>query len=161
VAFHMLRRSGVKSSRPAVGIGWVTTGVSRLASVWRGLGGVSLRIARFASCWRGTGRFRSRLGVKESRRRFASHRPGRGLLAGYCPWEASPPLMAEAWSPVQIQLSCCPWEASPPDGGGLVPGADPARGVASCWRGPARGMSRLLLAEACPRCRSRGDEIST
>jgi hypothetical protein len=22
-----------------------------------------------------------------------------------CPWEASPPLMAEAWSPVQIQLS--------------------------------------------------------
>jgi hypothetical protein len=41
--------------------------------------------------------------VKESRRRLAPHRPGRGLLAGYCPWEVSPP-----------------------DGGGLVPGADPA-----------------------------------
>ncbi len=129
---HILHRSGVKSSRPAVGVGWVTTGVSRLASVWRGLGG-------------GLG---PRLGVKESRRRLAPHRPVWGLLAGDCPWEASPPLMAEAWSPVQIQLSCCPWEASPPDGGCLVPGADPSRGVASCWRGPARGMSRLLMADA-------------
>ncbi len=54
VALHMLRSSGVKSSRPAVGVGWVTTGVSSLASVWRGLGGVSLRIARFGACWRDT-----------------------------------------------------------------------------------------------------------
>jgi hypothetical protein len=135
----------------------VTTGVSRLTSVWRGLGGVSRRIARFGACWRDTSPWGSSppvvgagrrsaphrpvrlllagywavLGVKESRRRLAPHRPGRGLLAGYCPWDVSPP-----------------------DGGGLVPGADASRGVASCWRGPARGMSRLLLAEACPRCRS-------
>jgi hypothetical protein len=131
----------------------VTTGVSRLASVWRGLCGVSLRIARFASCWRVLDVLGPRLGVKESRRRSAPHRPGRGLLAGYspwgprlllkeldgvscCPWEVSPPLMAEAWSPVQIHLA-----GSPPvggglpvgclassDGGGLVPGADPSRG---------------------------------
>ncbi len=38
-------------------------------------------------------------------------------------------LMAEAWSPVQIQLSwgrlllagVCPWDVSPPAGGGLSP----------------------------------------
>ncbi len=47
---HMLHRSGVKSSRAAVVLGWVTTVVSRLASVWRGLGGVSRRIARFWAC---------------------------------------------------------------------------------------------------------------
>jgi hypothetical protein len=61
-----------------------------------------------------------RLGVKESRRCLAPHRPGWVLLAGYCPWEVSPP-----------------------DGGGLVPGADPALvlpvgGLASWWRRPGR-----------------------
>jgi hypothetical protein len=114
----------VKSSGTAVGIGWVTTGVSRLASVWRGLGGVLRRIGRFGACWRGTRRVGSSPPVKE--------------LDGVscCPWEASPPLMAEAWSPVQIHLA-----GSPPVGGGLpvgclassdgvglVPGADPSRG---------------------------------
>jgi hypothetical protein len=68
----MLRSSGVKSSRPAVGIGWVTARCR--------LGGVLQRICRpvFSQL-----RIAPRLGIAGSGRRFAPHRPGRGLLAGY------------------------------------------------------------------------------
>ncbi len=125
---------GVKSSRAAVGGGWVTTGVSRLASVWRGLGGVSRRIGRFGACWRGTRRVGSSPPVEGAGRRLAPHirvrlllaeacpwgvspplaeacprcrsiSRGRLLLAGACPWDVSPPLTAEAWSPVQTHLA--------------------------------------------------------
>jgi hypothetical protein len=75
-------------------------------------------------------RIAPRLCMAWSGRRFASHRPVWGLLAGYSPW--GPRLLLKEL-----------------DG-------DPRRigRVGACWRGTARGRSRLLMAEAWFRCRS-------
>ncbi len=110
VALHMLRSSGVKSSRPAVVLGWVTARLKRLglrSSIHMlhrsgvkssrpavGIGWVTTRCRP---------RIAPRLGMAGSGRRFAPRRPVCLLLAGYCPWVVSPP-----------------------DGGGLA--ADPSRG---------------------------------
>jgi hypothetical protein len=76
-------------------------------------------------------RIAPRLCMAWSGRRFAPHRPVRGPVGGI-PRRRGPRLLLKEL-----------------DG-------DPRRisRFASCWRGPARGMSGLLLAEACPRCRS-------
>ncbi len=96
-------------------------------------------------------RIAPRLCMARSGRRFAPHRPVRLLLAGY-------------WAVLGVDsvLVLPVGGLASSDGGGLVPGADPARGVASCWRGPARGMSRLLWRRPVPGAGlAAGDEIST
>jgi hypothetical protein len=100
---NMLHRSGVKSSRPAVGIGWVTTRSRPRIATRLGIEGSGRRFAPHRPVRLLLAGYWVVLGVRESRRRLAPHRPVWGLLAGYCPWDVSPP-----------------------DGGGLVPGADPA-----------------------------------
>ncbi len=71
----------------------------RLCMAWSGRRFASHRPVRlvFAGYW-------AVLGVRESRRRLAPHRPGRGLFGGVLPVGG----LASS------------------DGGGLVPGADPA-----------------------------------
>jgi hypothetical protein len=102
VALHMLRSSGVKSSRPAVVRGWVTallkaSGPAELHMLHRrgvkssrpalGVGWVTTGISRLASVWRGLGGVSRRIG------RFGACWRGTRRVGSRL-------LMAEAWSPV-------------------------------------------------------------
>ncbi len=91
VALHMLRSSGVKSSRAAVVLGWVTTRCRPRIAPRLGMAGSGRRFAPHCPVRLLLAGYWAVLGARESRRRLAPHRPVRGLLAGYCPWDVSPP----------------------------------------------------------------------
>jgi hypothetical protein len=113
--------------RPVWGLlaGYLAVGGPRLLlKEWcRPVYGDPLRIQR---------RIAPRLGIEGSGRRFAPRRPVWGLLAGYWAVELLVSVKESGRRvalhlPVRLLLTgYCLWDVSPPDGGGLVPGADPA-----------------------------------
>ena len=86
VALHMLHSSGVKSSRPAVVSGWVTTRCRPRIAPRLGMARSGRRFAPHRPVRLLLTGYWAVLGVRESRRRLAPHRPVRGLLAGHSPY---------------------------------------------------------------------------